>query len=180
MKKKIWNQKGELIGPIEKSNLNNGSFIEATYIENKPYILLGGDNFCECLDFDNNNIKLYKNNNIKDCRHNNINLFNKNKNIYLIDGDFDGNLSIFDFISTNLIKFISLKETIYSMCSLNEKYLLVGNYHKMKVIDIDNYSVVKEYNHESSYPIDTIKKIIIPEKGEYIFSFSINYIGIWK
>ena len=179
-KKKIWNQKGELIGPIEKSNLNNGSFIEAVYIENQPYIILGGDNFCECLDYENNNIKLYKNNNIKDCRHNNINLFNKNKNIYLIDGDSDGNLSIFDFISTNLIKFISLKENIYSLCSLNEKYLLVGNYSKMKVIDIDNNSVVKEYIHGGGYQIDTIKKIIIPEKGEYIFSFSINHIGIWK
>ena len=27
-KKKIWNQKGELIGSIEKSNLNYGRFIE--------------------------------------------------------------------------------------------------------------------------------------------------------
>ena len=100
MKKKIWNQKGELIGPIEKSNLNNGSFIEAVYIENQPYIILGGDNFCECLDYENNNIKLYKNNNIKDCRHNNINLFNKNKNIYLIDGT---PMAIYQFLISFLL-----------------------------------------------------------------------------
>ena len=38
-KKKIWNQNGEIIGDIQKSNLSYGKFIEATYIENKTYIL---------------------------------------------------------------------------------------------------------------------------------------------
>ena len=169
-----------MIGPISKSNLNKGEFIETVYIENKTYILLGGKNFCECFDYDNNNLKLYKNNNIKDFNHNNINLFNKNKKIYLIDGDSNGNLTIFDFISTNLIKFISLQNYISSLCSLNEKYLLVGMKDKMKVIDMDNYSFVKEYNHNSGYSIDSIKKISIPDKGEYIFSFSINHIQFWK
>ena len=48
-KKEIWNKNGNLIGPIEKSNLNYGRFIETTYIDNKPYILLSGQNHSECL-----------------------------------------------------------------------------------------------------------------------------------
>ena len=99
-KKNIWNQNGTLIGPIEKSNLNYGRFIETTYIENKPYILLSGKYHSECFDYDNNNLKIYKNQNISNNTHDIVNLFNKNKNIYLIDGDCGGSISIFDFVST--------------------------------------------------------------------------------
>ena len=42
-KKNIWNKDGNLICPIEKSQLNEGGFIETTYIDNKPYILLSGN-----------------------------------------------------------------------------------------------------------------------------------------
>ena len=43
-KKNIWDKNGKLIGPIEQSQLKIGAFIEATYIDNKPYILLSGAN----------------------------------------------------------------------------------------------------------------------------------------
>ena len=49
-KKNIWNKNGVLIGNIEKSNLNIGSFIEATYIDNNPYIILSGENHSELYD----------------------------------------------------------------------------------------------------------------------------------
>ena len=180
-KKNIWNENGKLIGPIEKSNLNYGRFIETTYIENKPYILLSGNFHSECFDYDNNNIKIYKNNNINDKTHDIINLFNKNNNIYLIDGDTGGNISIFDFISTNLIKTISIGNNyIYALCSLNEKYLMAGGYNKIiKVIDMDNYSVIKEYSGHNYY-IYLIKKINIPNKGEFIISLDTESIKIWK
>ena len=179
-KKNIWNENGKLIGPIEKSNLNYGRFIETTYIKNKPYILLSGEYHCECFDYDNNNIKIYKNNNGNNCEHDIINLFNKNNNIYLIDGDYGGNISIFDFISTNLIKTISIGNYICALCSLNEKYLMAGGYNKIiKVIDMDNYSVIKEYSGHNNI-IYLIKKINIPNKGEFIISLDTESIKIWK
>ena len=55
-KKNIWNKNGKLIGPIEKSQLNQGEFIETTYIDNKPYILLSGFNHSECYDYNNDTI----------------------------------------------------------------------------------------------------------------------------
>ena len=179
-KKQIWNKNGNLIGPIEKSNLNYGRFIEATYIENKSYILLSGRYHSECYDYDNNNIKIYKNTKIGNSRHDIINLFNKNNNIYLIDGDYGGNLSIYDFISTNLIKYISVNNNIYSLCSLNEKYLMIGGGSKtLKIIDMDNYSVVKEYSGHN-YEIFLIKKVNIPEKGEFIITYDSKSIKIWN
>ena len=57
-KKQIWNKYGSLIGPIENSNLDYGRFIETTYIENKPYVLLAGNHHAECYDYNNNTIKI--------------------------------------------------------------------------------------------------------------------------
>ena len=60
-KKNIWDKNGELIRCIKKSYLEFGSFIEITYNDNKPYILLsGGNRHSECYDFINNDIKTYK------------------------------------------------------------------------------------------------------------------------
>ena len=142
-KKKIWNQGGELIGSIEKSNLYYATFIEAEYIENNPYILLSGRYHSECYDYNNNNIKIYKNPN-KNNTHFIVNLFNKNKNIYLITGDDGGRISIFDFITTYLIKEIETGKCINSLCLINEKYLITTKGNNLGIIDMDNYSIVKE------------------------------------
>ena len=74
----IWNKNGKLINSIEQSQLKSSTFIEITYINNKPYILLSGVNHSECYDYNNNTIKIYKSNN-KSNYHRIVNLFNKNK-----------------------------------------------------------------------------------------------------
>lgn len=178
-KKKIWNQNGILIGNIEKSNLNYGRFIETVYIENKAYILLSGNYHSECLYYDDNIIKTYKNNN-NSSQHNIINLFNKNKNIYLITGCMSGKINIFDFMTTNFIKEIGLENSqIFSLCSINEKYIIASCNKSLKVIDIDSYSIVKEYSGHNNV-IYGMEKIKIPEKGEYLISYDSQAIKIWK
>ena len=178
-KKEIWNKNGNLIGPIEKSNLNYGRFIETTYIDNKPYILLSGDYHSECYDYNNNTIKTYKSNKYNNW-HDIINLFKKNEIIYLISGDLGGNVIIFDFISTNEISSISFGNSVFSLCSLNEKYILVGGYNKeLKIIDFDNKSIVKNYSANNNR-IYGIEKIKIPEKGEYIITYNDTEIKLWK
>ena len=177
-KKNIWNKNGNLIRPIEKSQLNGCAFIESTYIDNKPYILLSGEYHSECYDYNNNTIKIYKSNN-KNNIHNIVNLFKNNNKIYLISGDDGGNVIIFDFISTNEISSISVGGIIFSLCSLNEKYILVGNNKgELKVIDFDNKSIIKNYNaHNQVVGIENIK---INEKEEYIISYDFNEIKLWK
>ncbi len=178
-KKKIWNKNGILIGNIEKSNLNYGRFIETVYIEDKAYILLSGRNHSECLYYDDNIIKIYKNNN-NSLEHDIINLFNKNKKIYLIEGCSSGKVNIFDFMTTNLIKEIGLESSsIFSLCSINEKYIIASCDKNLKVIDIDSYSVVKEYSGHNNV-IYGIEKIKIPKKGEYLISYDSQTIKIWK
>ena len=175
-KKKIWNQGGELIGSIEKSNLYYATFIEAEYIENNPYILLSGQYHSECYNYNNNTIKIYMNSNI-----NNDNiaiLFNKNKNIYLITGDDGGRISIFDFITTYLIKEIETGKCINSLCLINEKYFFASKGYNLAIIDMDKYSIVKEYTGHNSF-IFGIEKIKIYEQDEYIITYDYNSIKLW-
>ena len=53
------------------------------------------------------------------------------------------------------------------------------NSYKIKVIDMDNYSVIKEYSGHND-TIYLIKKINIPNNGEFIFSYDSQSIKIWK
>ena len=178
-KKKIWNQNGYLIGNIEKSNLDYGRFIEAAYLDNKTYILLSGRYHSECLNFEDNTIKAYKSkkNNSEDLI---INLFKKDKTVYLISGDEGGNLYIFDFNSTNLIKEIKINGgNIKSLCSINEKSLILSQDKDLKIIDMDKYCVANGYSGHN-YEILGVEKIKIPEKGEYVISYDSASIKIWK
>jgi WD40 repeat protein len=176
-KKKIWNQNGEIIGDIQKSNLSYGRFIEATYIENKTYILLSGEYHSECLDYDDNILKTYKNIN-KQCAHLIVNLFKKEENIFLITGDVS-NCCIFDFKTTNLIKEIELGKNIQALCSFSNKFLIAANNNLIKIINMENFTIAKTYSGHNNY-IWGIEKIQIPEKGEFIISYDQNSIKIWK
>ena len=176
-KKKIWNQNGESIGEIQKSNLNYGRFIEATYIDNKAYILLSGNHHSECLDYNDNNLKTYKNNN-KNCSHLIVNLFKKDENIFLITGDESGNCCIFDFKTTNLINEIELGYNIKALCSFSNKFLIIADCNLIKIINMENYTIIKTFSEHNA--IFGIEKIKIPEKGEFIISYDSNSIKIWK
>ena len=176
-KKNIWNKNGVFISPIVKSQLKYGRYIESAYINNKPYVLLGGNNHSESYDFNNDNLKIYQSNKNKSSVDT-INLLNKKEITYLMSGDKDGNIIIFDFNNTNEIYFIPAGNDIYALCSLNEKYFLVGN-KELKVIDFDNKLIVKNYAQHNNW-IRGIEKINIEHKGEFIISYDRNEIKIWK
>ena len=94
-------------------------------------------------------------------------------------------VNIFEFESTKLKTRIQLGEDkVYSLCSISEKYMIASNNSKLKIIDMENHSVVKEYSaHEDGcqkYDIKGIEKIKIPEKGEFIISYADRFIKIWK
>ena len=194
----VWDQNKNFLNKIGKSKIENLNFIEATYIDDKSYILLSGSDskkayFSECYNYEEDSIKTYNNNNSIVYG---INLFRKGKKIYLITGCKEERLkvNIFDFVTTNLIKEIQLesKDGICSLCSINEKYIIVSDNCKLKIIDMESYSVVKNYSAHYDdkefnkiyggdfNKINGIEKIKIPEKGEYIITYSDFYIKIWK
>ena len=194
----IWNKNGTKIKNINKLNDSHSvfNFIEATYFENKNYILLSGCDYeydskgqynktiycSKCYNYDEDDIKIYK------CDDNNsqiycINLFKKGNDIYFITGS-NQKVNIFEFESTNLIKRIQLGEkSVNSLCSINEKYIIASNSLKLKIIDMEKYSVVKEYSEyfdDEEDAIMGIEKIKIPEKGEFIITYSKYSIKILK
>jgi len=181
-KKNIWDKNGKIIGSIEKSKLRFYTFIETTYIDNIPYILLSGDCHSVCYDYNNDNIKIFKSNNKKNIRdiHYIVNLFKNNNNLYIISGDEGGNIIIFDFISTKEIITISVGGHIYSLCSLNEKYILVGNNkNELKVFGFYNKSIIKNYKAHNNL-IYGIEKIKILNKKEYIITYGNDEINLWE
>ena len=108
-----------------------------------------------------------------------INLFKKNQ-IYLISGDIGGNVIIFDFISTDEISSIYVGDIIYSLCSINDKFILVGNeINGFKLIDLDNKSIIKNYKAHNEAVLG-IKKIRTNDKKEYIITYDYNEIKVWE
>ena len=179
-KKNIWNKNGVLIGNIEKSNLNIGSFIEATYIDNNPYIILSGQNHSELYDYNNNNLKKYISKNNKN-EHLIANLFKNNNKNYLICGERGGNIIIFDFNNTNEISSISVGySSVWSLCSINEKYILVGKFNgELDVIDFNNKSIVKKYQaHKNG--VGGVEKFKTENSQEIIITYNNNEIKVWE
>ena len=133
-------------------------------------------------NYDEADVKTYKDDENNKSWINCINLFKKGNGIYFITG-YREKVNIFEFESTKLIKRIQLGEgQVYSLCSINEKYVIASNVSKLKIIDMEKYSIVKDYSacDVKNHTIYGIKKIKIPEKGEFIITYSEEGIRIWK
>ena len=166
---------------ISKSNLEQVDYIEATYIKDKTYILLSGNYHSESYDYNNDSLKVYKPKEIGKNESNSINIFKKNEEIYLINGYNGGTVIIFDFFSEEEIYSIKLGDSyIYGLCSLNEKYFLVGHQEEIKIIDFDNKTIIENNRSFDNDKIRGIKKIKIPEKGELIIGYTDTMIAFWK
>ena len=181
---KIFN-KGENIKSINGSGLEYIYYIEATYINNKPYVLLSGNYHAESYNYDNEKIiKYISNENEKEKEKqycNIINLFNKNNKLYLIVGYSKGLISIFDFKSAVEIDAIKIGNTcIYGLCSFNEKYFLFGDNKEITVINFDDRNKITSFKGLNDDCIKGIEKIKIYDKGEYIISYSNSLIIFWK
>ena len=87
---------------------------------------------------------------------------------------------IFDFFSTNEISSILVGDFIYSLCSINEKYFLVGkNTGELDVVDFNKKSIVKKYQtHENL--VGGIEKFKTQNSQEFIITYSDNEIKVWK
>ena len=69
---------------------------------------------------------------------------------------------------------------ILSLCLINEKQLITSKDKNLGIIDMDNYSIVKDFSSGHNNYIFGIEKIKIPEKGEYLITYYDKSIKIWK
>ena len=179
----------------DKSQIDNDrNFIEAVYLkvkdEDKKYILLSGYNsnskiyLSESYDCDTGEIKTYYHN---DNNQNNVscmNFFKKEDKIFLIISTYD-KVNIFNFGDERPKKAILIENNVRELCSISQKYIIVANNSELKIIDMEKESVVSKSSFAPHYDgkkgnILGIEKIKIPEKGEYIITYSENCIKIWK
>ena len=178
-KKNIYNKNGALIRQIENSALDYGCFIESANINDKSYVLLSGRNHSECYDYEKNNINIYKSKN-KSKEHNIAILFRNNSKYYLICRDEGGIVTIFDFIYVQEIYSIQVGWHIYSLCSVNEKYILVGYDNKgIQVIDFDHKKNIITYKSHKNF-VYGIEKLKVNMSDIYIVSYDRNEIQLWK
>ena len=181
---KIFN--GNFQNNLGNNQIKNTSYIETAYIGDKSYILLAEQGFAKSYDYKNNNLTEYKPKNLENKENQYItfiNLFNQNNKIYLLTSYNDGRIVIFDFYTAEEKGAITVGESskyIYGLCSLNEKYFLAGIGKEIKVINFDKRMCIKNYENLGDKDIKGIKKIKIPEKGEFIISYSKRIITLWK
>ena len=190
----IYNDKGNQQNSIDKSEIDSQkNFLEAAYIkikdEDKKYILLSGSNsnsksyFSESYDYETGEIKNF-NHNDNQSNISCMNLFKKENVISLICSTKD-KVNIFNFETTELKKVILIGNNVQSLCSISQNYLIVSSKAELKIIDMEKESIVPKssfFAHFDGYEQDIkgIEKIKIPEKGEYIITYSYNCIKIWK
>ena len=186
---KIFNENFK--GNIEKSKLKGGNYMEAAYVGDKSYVLLAGLGNAESYDYNGNKLREYKpyiqeNKENKNISTFCINLFNQNNKIFLITSYNDRRVIIFDFYTTKEIWSITVCENelyTFELCSLSENYFLVGVNKEIKVIDFEKRNCIRNYdlqNFGQNNNILGIKKIKIPDKGEFIISYTNGVITFWK
>ena len=87
---------------------------------------------------------------------------------------------IFDYITTNEISSISVCNVINSLCSINEKYILIGTSNgELKVINFDNKSIIKTYKSHNKEVLG-IEKIKTQNSHEIIITYDSNEIKVWQ
>ena len=178
---------------IDNIAISYCNYIEAAYIkdeiEEKKYVLLSGIDssrkiyFSECYDNDTGKINSYDNNDDKEI--NCINLFKKGNEILLINCTND-KLNIFNFKSAEPKGTILIGNQARALCSMSQKYMIASSASELKIIDIEKGSIVPNSSFYVHYDGDGysyvlgIEKIKIPEKGQYMITYSQYCIKIWK
>ena len=195
---------------IESINIDSRcSFMETAYIDDKIYIIMDGCSkfnsvpvqdlvpppysvpnsnsyllyYAQSYDvFQKTKINQYKNNNDNSSSQITcINFFNKGNKIDDIDLIVCKNnkIEFFSFKNKNLLKEI-LIDNLKFLCTINQKYIIIIASDKMKIID-NTYRFINDIERQmSSEYLDGLKKIKIPEIGEFIATFGGNRIKLWK
>ena len=182
---KVFNFKGQLIKTINDSK-DKTFFIDSYYdhILCKNYIITGNYSYLKSYDFSNNKVyhKYLDSKNIYNHFHF-ILVINKNK-IKLIDGCDDGIIRIWNFHSGLLINKIESGKglfKIFSLCLWNNNYIFVGSKDTIRLIELKNGLIIKEFKGHNKY-VCTIIKIIHPKYGELLLSQNSldSNINLWS
>lgn len=183
---KIWDFKGREFKTLNDSNdINYSVDIFFDKFKKKNYIIT-----CNAKNIKSFYFRKYQihnvfcesnsNNNSKEI-HYSYEMFYDKEETKLLDSDSLGIIRIWEFHSAKLLTKINETKGIelISVCLWNEKYLLVAADKNIKLIDLNNKTVVKslESHLKSVY---TLKKIILPSFGEcFVSGGADEQIKLW-
>ena len=168
---KIYDFNGKKIKEFN-DNINDKIFLIDIYYDKKTsknYFITGNWGYVKSYDFNKNTLyKKYCDNDKS--THYNIIINQKEEIVKLIESGGDGNIRIWNFHSGLLLNKINTNKIgIRSICLWNSKYLFVGFYEILKIIDLQKGIIIKEINC-SYYTMNSIKKILLPKYGECLIS----------
>ena len=177
--------------PCEYSN--DSTFYIDTYYDSKlskNYIITG--NREDMISFDYNELKLYKyyleeidvtSDKKKFKFYNSLIIYEDKEIVKLIGACLSGFITIWNFHSRQLIKYIFIAdEALYSLLLWNKQFLFVGysGNENLKLIDLKTNTIIKSYKAHKKGTF-TIKKINYPIYGECVISMGDDFqIKIWK
>ena len=168
---KVFDFNGNKVKEIYCSN-DTVYYIDIYYDNNllQNYIITGNDGYTKSYDYNKNEIyqKYYEVNNDGTFS---IIINKKEKIIELIESSCDGNVRIWDFHSSFLLKKIKVSnERLREICMWNNKYIFVGCDDKtIKLIQINNGKIIKELEGHINNVL-SIKKFIHPKYGKCLLS----------
>ena len=179
---KIYNSSGNFIRNIGNNN-EHRRYINIFEINEKKYIVSGGEkgiNVFNYPSFTNYNCFIEGNDN---SYHNYAKIIKINNIYNLIDVGAFNKIKIWDFFQKNLIKSISSNNNsiLRGFITINNTYLIIGSEDKnIKVFDLNNEILIKEFNKHSSYILG-IKPIKDKNQNKYFVSYGPdNNIYLWS
>ena len=160
------------------------SFMD-TYYDNKlskTYIIVGRDEMSLSYDY-NNKVIYHKYYYSSSNDRSSIIISDKENIVKLIESGWDGSVRIWNFHSGDLLKKIGVSNGfLFGICLWDNEILVVGcGDKKIRLIELNNGTIIKELiGHNQDY-IMTIKKIILPEYGECFLSqgWKNDQIKLW-
>ena len=166
---KVFDFKGNHIKNINDSN-EDIIFID-TYSDNKLskiFIIACTNDNCKSYDYYKNEIYHKYIDYSRSC---DIVINDQEEIVKLIKSCYNGNITIWDFNSGLLLNTIKICTTILrEICLYDNEYLFVGCDDKtIKLVDYKNLKLIKELSGHNNKVI-SIKKIIHPQYGKFIFS----------
>ena len=169
---KIYNSSGNFVKNIG-NNDEYRRYINIFEINEKKYIVSGGTkgiNVFNYPSFTNYNCFIEGN---ESSYHNYAKIIKYNNTYILIEVGAFNKIKIWDFFQKNLIKSISSNNNSHlkGFIIINNIYLIIGGHDKnIKIFDMNNGLLIKEFNKHSSYILG-IKPIIDKNKNKYFVSY---------
>ena len=176
---KVYNSNG-IFNKEFGNNNEYRTYIDSFIIDNKKYLITGGDKGVHVFNYPELNEYFCFNENNDTNNHNYAKIIKRDIDYHLIDASFTNVIRIWNFFNKNLITKINIRNQLYGFTIINDKYLFIGdNNNKLKLFDIETNIFIKEFPKHNNEVIG-VKPIRDKNNNNYLITYSRdNKICLW-